>query len=49
MQMRFGTAMPSRFSIDNGIKYRGVLSPILFTIDNLIIQSKKLIAKSTNV
>ena len=40
MQVRFGPAMSSHFSIGNGVKQGGVLSPILFTIyiDNLIIQ-----------
>ena len=44
MQVRFGTAMSSYFSISNGVKQGGVLSPILFTIyiDNLILQSRKL-------
>ena len=44
MQVRFGTAMSSHFSISNGVKQGGVLSPILFTIyiDNLIIQLRKL-------
>ena len=43
MQVRFGTAMSSHFSISNGVKQGGVLSPILFTIyiDNLIIQLRK--------
>ena len=40
MQVRFGTAMSSHFSISNGVKQGGILSPILFTIysNNLIIQ-----------
>ena len=44
MQVRFGTAMSSCFSISNGVKQGGVLSPFLFTIyiDNLIIQLRKL-------
>ena len=44
MQVRFGTAMSSYFSINNGVKQGGVLSPILFTIyiDNLIILVAKL-------
>ena len=43
MQVRFGTAMSSHFSISNGVKQGGVLSLILFTIyiDNLIIQLRK--------
>ena len=43
MQVRFGTAMSSHFSISNGVKQGGVLSPILFTIyiDNLIILLRK--------
>ena len=43
MQVRFGTAMSSHFSISNGVKQGGVLSLILFTIyiDNLIIQLMK--------
>ena len=43
MQIRFGTAMSSHFSISNGVKQGGVLSLILFTIyiDNLIIQLMK--------
>ena len=44
MQLRFGTAMSSQFSMSNGVKQGGVLSPILFTIyiGNLIIQLRKL-------
>ena len=44
MQVRFGTAMSSHFSISNSIKKRGVIFPILFTIyiDNLIIQLRNL-------
>ena len=44
MQVSFGTAMSSHFSINNGVKQGGVLSPILFTIyiDNMIIQLRKL-------
>ena len=43
MQVRFGTAMSSHFSISNGVKQGSVLSPILFTIyiDNLIVQLRK--------
>ena len=43
MQVRFGTAMSSHFSISNGVKQGGVLSPILFTIyiHNLIVQLRK--------
>ena len=44
MQVSFGAAMPSHFSIRNGVKQGTVLSPILFTIyiDNQIIQLRKL-------
>ena len=44
MQVRFGTAISSNFSISNGVTQGGVISPILFTIhiDNLIIQLRKL-------
>ena len=40
MQVRFGTAMSSHFSVSNGVKQGDILSPILFTIysNNLIIQ-----------
>ena len=40
MQVRFGTAVSSHFSISNGVKQGGVLSLILFIIyiNNLIIQ-----------
>ena len=43
MQVRFGTAMSSHFSIRNGVKQGGVLSLILITvyIDKLIIQLRK--------
>ena len=44
MQVRFGPAMSSHFSIGNGVKQGDILSPILFTIyiDNLIIQLRNL-------
>ena len=43
MQVRWGEILSSQFSVNNGVKQGGIMSPVLFTVylDNLLKILKK--------